>query len=107
MSATPEFSGTENNRAGFDCALLILVFGGRAGVLFAISPVISAGAALLSFAEVKIRRGASGAARVVTLLLAVGEAWWYGSSWFALLVVVVGTALLLIGNKQLAAGIAM
>jgi len=48
-----------------------------------------------------------GMATVVTLLLAVGEAWWYGSSWFGVLVVAVGTAVLVIGNRQLAAGIAM
>jgi hypothetical protein len=76
-------------------------------ILFGISLVISAGAALLSFAAVKNYTGVSGVTVVVTLLLAVGEAWWYGSSWFGVLVVAVGTAVLLIGNKQLAAGIAM
>jgi hypothetical protein len=74
--------------------------------LFGISLVVSAGASLLSFAQVRNHTGASGAAGLVTLLIAVVEAWGYSSSWSGAFIVAAGVALLLYGNKQLAAGIA-
>jgi hypothetical protein len=76
-------------------------------ILYGVFLVVSAGAALLSFVSRKNHTGMSRVGGVATLLLAFAEAEWYGSNWFGVLVVAAGTALLFIGNKQLAAGIGM
>jgi hypothetical protein len=75
--------------------------------LFGGSLAISACASLLSFTGRKNHTGIARIAGLATLFVAFAEAEWYGSNWFGVVVVAVGTAVLWIGNKQLAAGIAM